>query len=101
MMTTTSLDPSLDVNLHLANLRMWQAEWQHIDRQLEEQVSLLDGNNVLELQQAVQISNVRRRMAMTLVQQPLSIPERVLKNLGVRAIRDRFAQQFASRTAEE
>jgi Bacterial TniB protein len=101
MMTTTSLDPSLDVNLRLANLRMWQAEWQHVDRQLEEQVSLLDGNNVLELQQSVQISNTRRRMAMTLVQQPLSIPERVLKHLGVRAIRDLFAQQFASRTCEE
>ncbi len=101
MMTTPLLDPSLDVNRRLANLRMWQAEWQHIDRQLEEQVSHLDGNNLLELQQSVHISNVRRRMAMTLVKEPLSIPERVLKHLGVRAIRDQFAQQFASRTCEE
>ncbi len=101
MMTTPLLDPSLDVNRRLANLRMWQAEWQHIDRQLEEQVSHLDGNNLLQLQQSVHISNVRRRMAMTLVKEPLSIPERVLKHLGVRAIRDQFAQQFASLTREE
>ena len=40
-------------------------------------------------------------MAMTLVKQPLSIPESVLKNLGVRLIREQFAQQFASLTKEE
>ena len=101
MMTTISLDPSLDVNLRLANLRRWQAEWQHVDRQLEEQVSLLDGNNILQLQQAVQISNMRRRMAMTLVKTPLSIPERVLLSLGVRRIRELFVEQFASLTREE
>ena len=101
MITTTPLDPSLDVSHRLADLRTWQAEWQHIDRQLEEQVSHLDGNNFLQLQQSVHISNVRRRMVMTLVKQPLSIPERVLKNLGVRVIRDLFAQQFASLSREE
>jgi Bacterial TniB protein len=101
MMTTALLDPSLDVNRHLADLRTWQAEWQRIDHQLEEQLLPLSGNNLLELQQAVHISNVRRRMAMTLVKQPLSIPESVLKNLGVRMIREQFAQQFASLTKEE
>jgi hypothetical protein len=101
MMTMPLLDPSLDVNRRLANLRMWQTEWQHIDRQLEEQVIHLDGDNVLQLQQSVHISNVRRRMAMTLVKEPLSIPEQVLKHLGVRVIRDLFAQQFASLTREE
>ena len=101
MMTTTPLDPSLDVNRRLANLRTWQAEWQRIDYQLEEQLIPLSGNNLLELQQSVHISNVRRRMAMTLVKQPLSIPESVLKHLGVRMIREQFAQQFASRTREE
>ena len=95
MMTMTPLDPSLDVSRRLADLRTWQAQWQHIDRQLEEQVSHLDGNNFLQLQQSVHISNVRRRMEMTLVKQPLSIPESVLKHLGVRAIRELFAQQFA------
>jgi len=100
-MTTIPFDESLDVGKRLANLRTWQAEWQRIDRQLEEQVSLLDGNNLLELQQSVHISNVRRRMAMTLVKQPLSIPEHVLKHLGVRAIREHFAQQFAGLTREE
>jgi Bacterial TniB protein len=101
MMTTTSLDPSLDVNRRLADLRTWQAEWQRIDHQLEEQLIPLSGNNLLELQQSVHISNVRRRMAMTLVKQPLSIPESVLKRLGVRVIREQFAQQFASLTKEE
>ncbi len=101
MMTTQPLDASLHVGRRLADLRTWQAEWQRIDRQLEEQVSHLDGNNLLELQQAVHIANVRRRMAMTLVKQPLSIPENVLKHLGVRAIRELFAQQFASLSREE
>ena len=101
MITTPPLDPSLDVSHRLANLRRWQGEWQRIDRELEEQVCYLDGNNFLQLQQSVHISNVRRRMAMTLVKQPLSIPESVLKNLGVRVIRDLFARQFASRTREE
>ena len=101
MMTTALLDPSLDVSRRLADLRTWQAEWQRIDHQLEEQLIPLSGNNVLELQQSVQITNVRRRMAMTLVKQPLSIPESVLKHLGVRMIREQFAQQFASRTCEQ
>jgi len=100
-MTTAPLDPSLDVGRRLADLRTWQAEWQRIDRHLEEQVSHLDGDNLLQLQQSIHICNVRRRMAMTLVQQPLCIPEGVLKNLGVHTIRDQFAQQFASLTKEE
>ena len=50
-MTTVPADPLLDVSSRLANLRTWQTEWQRIDRELEEQVSLLDGNNLLELQQ--------------------------------------------------
>ena len=82
-MTTIPADPSLDVSSRLANLRTWQTEWQRIDHELEEQVSNLDGNNLLELQQSVHISNVRRRMAMTLVKQPLSVPESLLKQLGV------------------
>jgi len=98
---TTPLDPSLDVSRRLTDLRRWQADWQQIDRQLEEQLLQLDGNNLLELQQAVHISNLRRRMAMMLVRQPLSIPEGVLKNLGVEAIRDLFARQFARLTREE
>lgn len=100
-MTDGRLDPSLDVRLRLANLRAWQKEWQEIDRQLEELVGPLDANNAIELQQATQISTMRRRMAMTLVKQPLSIPEFVLKQLGVRAVRSVFAQQFAERTREE
>src|SRR5438876_2021933 len=40
-------------------------------------------------------------MEMTLVKQPLSIPESVLKHLGVRAIRDQFALQFARLIREE
>jgi hypothetical protein len=87
-MTTIPLDESLDVGKRLADLRMWQTEWQRIDLQLEEQLILLDGNNLLELQQSVHIANLRRRMEMTLVKQPLSIPESVLKHLGVRAIRE-------------
>lgn len=101
MITTVPRDPALDVSSRIALLRTWQAEWQRIDHALEEQVSLLDGNNLLELQQSVHISNVRRRMAMTLVKQPLSIPESLLKQLGVRAIREQFAQQFVSLTREE
>jgi hypothetical protein len=101
MMTTQPLDASLHVGRRLADLRTWQAEWQRIDRQLEEPVGHLDGNTLLQLQQAVHIANVRRRMAMTLVKQPLSMPENVLKHLGVRAIRELFAQQFASLSREE
>lgn len=101
MMATTRLDPSLDVSRRLANLRMGQAEWQRIDRELEEQLLPLSGTHLTSLQQAVHISNVRRRMAMTLVKEPLSIPESILKDLGVRQIRELFAQQFASRTREE
>src|SRR5258706_3796858 len=40
-------------------------------------------------------------MEMILVKQPLSIPESVIRHLGVRAIRDQFAQQFARLTREE
>jgi hypothetical protein len=100
-MTTIPLDASLDVGKRLANLRAWQAEWQRIDRELEEQLIPIEGLTLLELQQGVHIANVQRRMAMTLVKEPLSIPERVLKSLGVRVIREQFAQQFARLTKEE
>jgi Bacterial TniB protein len=100
-MTTALLDASLDVSRRLADLRTWQVEWQRIDRELEEQLLPLSGNNLLELQQSVHISNMRRRMAMTLVKEPLSIPESVLKHLGVRLIREQFAQQFANLTKED
>ena len=100
-MTTTPLDTSLDVSLRLAQLRTWQTEWYRIDRHLEEQVNQLDGNKLGELQQASHIANVRRRMEMTLVKTPLSIPEEVLRNLGVRRIRELFAQQFARLIKEE
>lgn len=100
-MTMIPFDESLDVGKRLALLRTWQAEWQHIDRLLEEELSGIGGNNLLELQQGVHIANMKRRMAMTLVKEPLSIPERVLKKLGVRVIRDQFAQQFAGLSKEE
>ncbi len=100
-MTTSSLDESLDVRKRLRQLALWQAEWHRIDHLLEEQVSQLDGNKLLELQQASHIANVRRRMEMTLVKTPLSVPEGVLRSLGVRRIRELFAQQFARLTKEE
>jgi hypothetical protein len=100
-MTISSLDESLDVRKRLRQLAVWQAEWHRIDHLLEEQVSQLDGNKLLELQQASHIANVRRRMEMTLVKTPLSISEGVLRSLGVRRIRELFAQQFARLTKEE
>jgi len=100
-MTSALLDESLDVSLRLTQLQAWQTEWYRIDRILEEQVSSLDGNKLMELQQASHIANVRRRMEMTLVKTPLSIPERVLLSLGVRRIRELMASQFASLTREE
>jgi len=42
-MTTSALDESLDVRKRLTQLAVWQTEWHHIDRLLEEQVSRLDG----------------------------------------------------------
>jgi hypothetical protein len=57
-MTTTPIDPSLDVCKRLADLRMWQAEWQRIDRLLEEQLTGIAGNNLLELQQGVHIADI-------------------------------------------
>src|SRR6266853_5485263 len=101
MMTTPPLDASLDVSRRLDHLRGWQTEWSRIDRLLEEQVARLDGNKLLELQQASHIANVRRRMEMTLVKTPLSIPESVLRNLGVHCIRELFARQFARLTKED
>ena len=101
IMTSAPLDESLDVRKRLTQLQEWQTEWYRIDRVLEEQVSRLDGNKLMELQQASHIANVRRRMEMTLVKKPLSIPERVLLSLGVRRIREIFASQFASLTREE
>ena len=101
IMTSIPLDESLDVRKRLTQLHTWQTEWYRIDRHLEEQVSRLDGNKLLELQQASHIANVRRRMEMTLVKTPLSIPERVLLSLGVRRIRELFAEQFASLTRVE
>src|SRR5260370_41043067 len=101
IITDPPLDSSLDVSRHLTDLQTWQTEWQIIDRKLEEQLIPLNGTHLLELQQAVHISNMRRRMAMTLVKQPLSVPESVLKDLGVHQIRDLFAQQFARLTKEE
>jgi Bacterial TniB protein len=101
MITTTPLDTSLDVGRRLAQLRAWQTEWYQIDRSLEEQLSQFDDTKLHELQQSSHVSNLRRRMEMMLVKEPLTIPEHVLKSLGVRGIREQFAQQFVSVTKEE
>jgi len=100
-MTTTLLDPSLDVRRRLADLQAWQEEWRYIDHALEEQLLHLDGTKLLELQQAAHLSNLRRRMEMTLVKTPLTVPESVIRRLGVRLIREQFAQQFVTLTTEE
>ena len=94
-------DPSIDVRRHLTELRTWQSEWQCIDRALEEQLMGLDGTKLVELQQAAHLSNLRRRMSMRLSKTPLTVPESVLKKLGVRLVREQFAQQFVSLTREE
>ena len=101
MITTTPLDTSLDVGRRLAQLRAWQTEWYQIDRSLEEQLLQFDDTKLHELQQSSHVSNLRRRMEMMLVKEPLTIPEHVLKSLGVRGIREQFAQQFVSLTKEE
>jgi hypothetical protein len=100
-MTTELLDESLEVRKRLEHLRAWQVEWSRIDRLLEEHVLQLDENKPLEVQQANHIATLRRRMEMTLAQTPLSIPEDVIRRLGVRLIREQLAQQFASLTREE
>ncbi len=101
MITTTPLDHSLDVRKRLAQLRSWQTEWYQIDRTLEEELKQFDETKLLELQQSSHVSNRRRRMEMMLIKEPLTIPESVLKNLGVRGIREQFAQQFVSVAKEE
>lgn len=101
MITTTPLDASLDVGRRIAQLGAWQTEWYQIDRSLEEQLSQFDDTKLHELQQSSHVSNLRRRMEMMLVKEPLAIPEHVLKSLGVRGIREQFAQQFVSLTKKE
>jgi hypothetical protein len=101
MITTTPLDTSLNVGRRLAQLHAWQTEWYQIDHSLEEQLSQFDDTKLHELQQSSHVSNLRRRMEMMLVKEPLTIPEHVLKSLGVRGIREQFAQQFVSLTKEE
>ena len=100
-MTTIPCDPSVDVRRRLTELHTWQSEWQRLDRALEERLLGLDGTKVVELQQAAHLSNLRRRMGMTLAKTPLTVPESVLKRLGVRLVREQFAQQFVSLTREE
>jgi len=101
MITTTLLDPSLDVGRRLAQLVDWQTEWYQTDRALEEQLAQFDDTKLHELQQASHVSNVRRRMEMMLVKEPLTIPEHVLTTMGVRAIREHLARQFVSLTKEQ
>ena len=97
----TPFDPSVDVRRRLTDLHTWQSEWQRLDRALEERLLGLDGTKLVELQQAAHRSNLRRRMGMTLAKTPLTVPESVLKRLGVRAVREQFAHQFVSLTREE
>jgi hypothetical protein len=101
MYTTMPLDTSLDVGHRLAQLRAWQTEWYQIDHLLEEQLSQFDDTKLHELQQSAHVSNLRRRMEMMLVKEPLSVPEHVLKSLGVRGVRSHLARQFVSLTQEE
>jgi Bacterial TniB protein len=101
MITTTPLDTSLDVGRRLAQLGAWQKEWYQIDRSLEEQLSQFDDTKLHALQQSSHVSNLRRRMEMMLVREPLTIPEHVLKSLGVRGIREQLARQFVRLTKEE
>lgn len=84
-MTMTPCDPSVDVRRRLTELHTWQSEWQRLDRALEERLLGLDGTKLVELQQAAHLTNLRRRMGMTLAKTPLTVPESVLSHLGVRS----------------
>src|SRR3989440_3891133 len=97
----TPFDPSVDVRRRLTDLQTWQSEWQRIDRALEERLLGLDGTKLGEVQQAAHLCNLRRRMGMALAKTPLTVPESVLKRLGVRLVREQFAHQFVSLTREE
>ena len=91
------LDESLNVRKRLESLRTWQTEWYRVDRVLEEQLMQFNGNKLPELQKATHIANLRRRMEMMLAQTPLTIPEDVLRRLGVQRIREQFAHSLPLR----
>ena len=100
-MAMTPFDPSLDVRRRLTDLHRGKVNGSTLTVRSKSNSWGWTAPNCWSCSRRSHLSNLRRRMEMTLVKTPLTVPESVLKRLGVREVREQFAQQFVSLTREE
>lgn len=95
------IDERLDVCGRLAQLQEWQRAWAHADQLLIQRAMQLDGTRYLDIQKGAQIANLRRRLRLNLVKEPLEIAPALVAESSYPMLRRQLTQQFATLTNEE
>ena len=94
------LDEAIDVRQRLQNLCKWHEEWEKIDLQLGQRTNEL-GSTTADAQKAAQIGNLRKRLLLQQVKQPLEIAPDTIRRIGYGALRQHLAEQYTRLTKEE
>lgn len=98
---TVFIDDTLDVAQRLAYLREWQREHEAEDSRLSARVALLDPKRPIDVQRGSQIANLRRRLRLQLVQQPLEVSVETISKVGYPILRKHLIDQFVSLSRED
>jgi hypothetical protein len=97
----TATPLNLDVRQRLEQLAAWQSEWQQEDTRLLQRLYQLQPNRTRDRQQGMQIANLRRRLRLKLVQEPLEISLEAVKQAGYVGLRQGLVEQFATLSKDE
>jgi hypothetical protein len=90
-----ALDLHLDVARRLADLRVWTEAWRSEDHRLQQQVASLDPSRRSDVLRGSQIACLRRQLALQLTRQPVYLDPEAVRQVGLSAIRQHLAAQYA------
>jgi hypothetical protein len=92
----TATAAKLGVRQRLEQLAAWKSEWEREDARLLQRAYQLHPNRAQDRQQGMQIANLRRRLRLKLVQQPIEISLEEVKQAGYEGLRQGLVDQFAA-----
>lgn len=95
---TCKVEGVLDVCKRLELLKQWEKEWRDEDNKLIMMVRELDESDKSQLETGVQIANLRKRIKMWIVREPLELDEVSIREYGFNILREKLVLQFASLT---
>jgi AAA domain len=91
---TASVNTVLHVRTRLDQLAQWKGEWEAEDSQLMQRLTQLDHEKPIDREQGLQIANLRRRLRMKQIAEPVELTGEMVDK-GFAQLRSEFVAQFA------